>query len=103
MPLFTESDTKDYLENKRGITGLSNAELVDIHRMCEGLPLYLQYAAEVILSSDAKTDAIASLVPAEGGDILHYYELLWEEFERMGMGNAMHLCAAMACLRFSRA
>ena len=101
MPLFSASDTQDYLENKRGITGLSDAELVEIHRMCEGLPLYLQYAAEVILSSDTITGAIASLVPAEGGDILQYYELLWEEFEHFGMGSARHLCAAMACLRFS--
>ena len=101
MTLFTESETRDYLVNKRGITGLSNAEIVDIHRRCEGLPLYLQYAAEVILSSDAISDALASLVPAEGGDIRNYYELLWEEFERLGMGNAKHLCAAMACLRFS--
>ena len=101
MPLFTESETQDYLVNKRGISGLSHADFVDIHRKCEGLPLYLRYAAEIILSSGAVSDGIASLTPAPGGDIRNYYRLLWEEFDRVDMGNARHLCAVMACLRFS--
>ena len=101
MPLFSESETQDYLKNKRGISGLSHADIVDIHEKCEGLPLYLQYAAEVILSSDAVSNAIASLAPATGGDIRDYYGLLWEEFDRLGMAEARHLCAVMACLRFS--
>ena len=101
MPLFTKSETQDYLVNKRGISGLSHADIVDIHRKCEGLPLYLWYAAEIILSSDAGSDSIASLNPATDGDIRNYYRLLWEEFDRVEMGNARHLCAVMACLRFS--
>ena len=74
MPLFSESETQDYLKNKRGISGLSHADIVDIHKKCEGLPLYLQYAAEVISSSDAVSNAVASLAPATGGDIRDYYE-----------------------------
>lgn len=100
MPLFSESETQDYLENKRGISGLSHADIIDIHKKCEGLPLYLQYAAEIILSSEEVSDAIAALSPATGGDIRDYYGLLWEEFDLLGMANARHLCAVMACLRF---
>ena len=101
IPLFTESETQDYLVNKRGISGLSHADIADIHRKSEGLPLYLWYAAEIILSSGEVSDGIASLTPAPGGDIRNYYRLLWVEFDRVGMGNARHLCAVMACLRFS--
>ncbi len=101
MPLFSESETQDYLKNKRGISGLSHADIVEIHRKCEGLPLYLRYAAEIILSSDTISDAVVALSPATGGDIRNYYELLWAEFDRVGMGDARHLCAVMACLRFS--
>lgn len=101
MPLFEELETQDYLENKRGISGLSRAEILEIHKKSEGLPLYLRYAAEIILSSGAVTAAIASLAPATGGDIRNYYGLLWEEFDRVGMADARHMCAVMACLRFS--
>lgn len=101
MPLFSEYDTQDYLENKRGIPGLSHADIVDIHKKCEGLPLYLQYAAEIILSSTTVSDAIGSLASAMGGDIRNYYGLLWAEFDQVGRANASHLCAVMACLRFS--
>jgi len=101
MQLFSETETQDYLENKRGITGLSRADIVEIHKKSEGLPLYLWYAAEIILSNAAVSDAIASLAPATGGDIRNYYGLLWEEFDRVGMADARHLCAVMACLRFS--
>ena len=52
MPLFTVAETQDYLVNKRGISDLSNTDIVDIHRKCEGLPLYLRYVAEVIMSSE---------------------------------------------------
>ena len=101
MPLFTESETRDYLVNKRGISGLSHTDIVDLHRKCEGLPLYLRYAAEILLSGDTVPEGIASLTPATGGDIRNYYRLLWEEFDRVDMGNARHLCAVLACLRFS--
>jgi len=101
MPLFSEAETRDYLENKRGISDLSRADIVEIYKRCEGLPLYLRYAAEILISSESLTEAIASLTPASGGDIRNYYELLWDEFERVGMGEAKHLCAAMACMRFS--
>ena len=101
MPLFSESETQDYLNNKRGISRLSHADIVEIHKKCEGLPLYLRYAAEMILSSDTISEAIAVLSPATGGDIRNYYGLLWVEFDRVGMANARHLCAVMACLRFS--
>ena len=100
MPLFSVSETQDYLENKRGISGLSHADIADIHKKCEGLPLYLQYAAEIILSSEKVSDAIATLFPATGGDIRDYYGLLWEEFDRLGRADSRHLCAVMACLRF---
>ena len=101
MPLFTIAETQDYLVNKRGISGLSNTDIVHIHRKCEGLPLYLRYVAKIIMSSGTISDAIASLSPAADGDIRNYYGLLWEEFDRRGMGNARHLCAVMSCLRFS--
>ena len=101
MPLFSKSETQDYLMKKRGISGLSHADIVEIHKKCEGLPLYLRYAAEIILSSDTISNAIAALSPATGGDIRNYYGLLWEEFDRVGMADARHLCAVMACLRFS--
>jgi len=101
MSLFSEAETRDYLENKRGISGLSHADIVEIYKRCEGLPLYLRYAAEILISSESLAEAIASLTPASGGDIRNYYGLLWDEFERVGMGEAKHLCAAMACMRFS--
>ena len=101
MPLFSESEAQDYLNNKRRISRLSHADIVEIHKKCEGLPLYLRYAAEIILSSDTISEAIAVLSPATGGDIRNYYRLLWAEFDRVGMADARHLCAVMACLRFS--
>lgn len=101
MPLFSKSETQDYLENKRGISGLLHADIVEIYKKCEGLPLYLQYAAEIIISSDTVSEAIASIAPATGGDIRNYYGLLWTEFDRVGMAESRHLCAVMACLRFS--
>lgn len=101
MPLFSRSETQDYLENKREIQGLSNADIADIHRKCEGLPLYLQYAAEVLLSAEAVPDAVESLAPATDGNIQNYYRLLWEELDRAGASGARHLCGVMACLRFS--
>lgn len=101
MPLFSEAETGDYLENKRGISGLTYADIVELHKKSEGLPLYLRYAAEIIISSESLIHAIASLTPASGGDIRNYYGLLWDEFERVGMADAKHLCAVMACMRFS--
>ncbi|KMO86302.1 hypothetical protein AB840_08710 [Megasphaera cerevisiae DSM 20462] len=101
MPLFSEAETGDYLENKRGISGLTYADIVELHKKSEGLPLYLRYAAEIIISSESLIHAIASLTPASGGDIRNYYGLLWEEFERVGMADTKHLCVVMACMRFS--
>lgn len=101
MPLFSEAETEDYLCNKRGLSDLPHADIVEIHRKCEGLPLYLRYAAEILINSESKSEAIASLAPASEGDIRNYYRLLWEEFDRVGMADARHLCAVMACLRFS--
>ena len=101
MPLFSQSETQDYLENKRQISGLLHADIIDIHNKCEGLPLYLQYAAETLLAADVVSDAIDSLTPAEHGDIHNYYHFLWEEFDRLGVGDTRHLCAVMACMRFS--
>jgi len=98
MSLFSEAETRDYLENKRGISGLSHADIVEIYKRCEGLPLYLRYAAEILISSESLAEAIASLTPASGGDIRNYYGLLWDEFERVGMGEAKHLCAALCCI-----
>lgn len=101
MPLFSETETQNYLVNKRGISGLLRADIVEIQKKCEGLPLYLKYAAEILISGQSLTEALASLAPASGGDIRNYYEYLWNEFERAGRGNVKHLCAVMACLRFS--
>ena len=101
MPLFSEVETEDYLCNKRGLSDLSHADIVKIHRKCEGLPLYLWYVAEILISSESPKEALDSLVPAIGGDIRAYHGLLWEEFDRIGMGDARHLCAVMACLRFN--
>ena len=103
MPLFSESETQDYLKNKRGISGLSHADIVEIHRKCEGLPLYLRYAAEIILSSDTISDAVVALSPATGGDIRNYYELLWAEFDRVGMGDARHSVRCNGVLAIFRA
>lgn len=100
MPLFSKAETQDYLENRRGIQELSNADVTEIHTKCEGLPLYLQYTAEVLISTGSPKEAVASLAPATGGDIRNYYGHLWEEFDRVGMADARHLCAVMACLRF---
>ena len=101
MPLFSRSETRDYLENKRGITSLSNSQITHIHKKCEGLPLYLQYVAKEILFGDDSLDAIATLPPADGGDIRNYYGLLWEEIDQIGMKDARHLCGVLACLRFA--
>lgn len=101
MPLFSEAETEEYLCTKRGLSELSHADIVKVHRKCEGLPLYLWYVAEKLIASESPTETLDSLAPAAGGDIRRYYELLWEEFERVGMGEARHLCAVMACLRFS--
>jgi len=101
MPLFSEAETRDYLENKRAISGLTRADILKIYKKSEGLPLYLRYAAEILILSESLTEAINSLGPASGGDIRNYYGLLWDEFERVDMGEARHLCAVMACIRFS--
>ena len=101
MPLFSQSETQDYLENKRQIPSLLHADILNIHNKCEGLPLYLQYTAETLLSADSVSDAIDSLAPAGHGDIRNYYHLLWEEFDRVGATDTKHLCAVMSCLRFS--
>jgi hypothetical protein len=101
MPLFSKNETQDYLENKRNIIGLSNSDISEIHNKCEGLPLYLQYIAESLISSDSLKDDIVSLPPAIGGDIRKYYGLLWNEFEAVGMANTKHLCTIMACAYFS--
>ena len=101
MPLFSEAETSDYFKNKRGISKMSRPDVAEAHKKCEGLPLYLQYMAEILISSESISEAISTFSPASGGDIRNYYELLWEEFERDGMGKARHLCATMACLHFS--
>jgi hypothetical protein len=101
MPLFSQAEVRAYLEDKRGVSGLSHADVAEIFRKCEGLPLYLWYVAEILISSDSPREALASLEPAAGGNIRDYYGLLWEEFDRVGMGNPRHLCVVMACLRFS--
>jgi len=101
MPLFSFIETEEYLVNKRGLIELASSDIVEIYRKSEGLPLYLNYVSELLIGSDSITDAISSLSPASGGDIYKYYDLLWEEFERVGMANAKHLCAVMASLRFS--
>jgi hypothetical protein len=101
MPLFSEAETEEYLCKKRKLLGLSHADIVEIHRRCEGLPLYLRYAAQILIGSESTREAVASLAPASDGDILSYYDLLWDEFDRRGMGDSRHLCAVMACLRFS--
>lgn len=101
MPPFSESETFDYLVTKRAISGLSNADVLDLHNQSEGLPLHLRYTAEVLLASDCPSSAIASLSPANDGDIRQYYALLWQELDSVGSANARHLCAVMACLRFA--
>lgn len=101
MPLFSQAETRDYLENKRCISGLSHADIIEIHKKCEGLPLYERYVAEILTPSESLPEAIASLAPASGGDIRNYYGLLWDEFERVGMGEARHLCIVIACTRFN--
>lgn len=101
MPLFTKAETREYLVNKRGMASLSDSAIADIYTKSEGLPLYLQYAAEIILSGDESLDTVATLAPATGGDIRNYYELLWEEIDRIGMKNARHMCGVMGCLRFA--
>ena len=103
IPLFSEFETRNYLEEKRSLSGLSHADIAEVHKKCQGLPLYLRYAAEKILSSDPQPKTIAFLTPATDGDIRTYYELLWEEFEQVNETafSAKHLCSIMACLRFS--
>lgn len=101
MPPFSQSETRDYLVSKRGISGLSAADILDLHNRSEGLPLHLRYTAEVLLGSDSLSTAIASLSPANDGDIRQYYALLWQELDSVGSADARHLCAVMACLRFA--
>jgi hypothetical protein len=100
MPLFGPRETEAYLVEKRGINWLTRSQIAEIHSQSQGLPLYLSYVAERILAGESASDVVASLYPAVEGNIVQYYHFIWEEFERVGMGNARHLCAVMACLRF---
>ncbi|WP_244226772.1 AAA family ATPase [Paenibacillus protaetiae] len=100
MPLFTPRETESYLVERRGINWLTHPQIVEIQSQSQGLPLYLSYVAERILAGESTSDIVASLYPAVEGNIVRYYHFIWEEFERVGMGNARHLCAVMACLRF---
>ena len=101
MPPFSRSDIHDYFTNKRGIPGLSHADIVELHKKSQGLPLHLRYTAEVLLSNDPPSAAIAALSPAISGDIRNYYAVLWDELDSVGSGTARHLCAVTACLRFA--
>jgi len=101
MPLFSESETENYLVNKRGIADLSRSDIVEIQNKSRGLPLYLNYMAEKILASNESASSHISSSPLVEGDIRNYYGMLWDGFDRRGMVNAKHLCVIMSCLRFS--
>ena len=100
MPMFSESETEDYLKNKRGILDLTQSDILDIQTKSQGLPLYLNYLAEKIISSDEPVANIIAATPIAEGNIRSYYELLWENFERTNLRNARHLCVIMSCVRF---
>ena len=101
MPLFSEAETEEYLCKRRDLSGLTRADIVEIHRKCEGLPLYLRYAAKILIGSVSMSGAVASLAPASDGDIRSYYHILWDETDRPGMGATRLLYGVMAWLRFS--
>jgi len=100
LPLFTFAQTREYLVEKRRLTGLSEEQIQEIHRKSEGLPLYLRYIAERISEIDDVTAELGRITIIPEGDIKNYYEMLWGEFESFGKGNVRHLCGVLSCLRF---
>jgi hypothetical protein len=100
LPLFTLSQTREYLVEKKQLTGLSEEQIQEIHQKSEGLPLYLRYIAERISEVDDVTAELERIPLIPEGDIKNYYEMLWQEFESVGKGKVQHLCGVLACLRF---
>lgn len=100
LPLFTISQIREYLVEKKQLTGLSEEQIQEIHQKSEGLPLYLRYIAERISEVDDVTAELERIPLIPEGDIKNYYEMLWQEFESFGKGKVLHLCGVLACLRF---
>jgi hypothetical protein len=87
LPLFTLAPTREYLVEKKQLTGLSEEQIQEIHRKSEGIPLYLRYIAEKISEVDDVTAELGQIPRIPEGDIKNYYEMLWQEFESLGRGN----------------
>lgn len=100
LPLFYPSQTEEYLVEKLGLTSLDQETIHEIHRICEGLPIYLKYISELIKSSDSIENIINNLTPIANGNIKEYYNYIWDEFEQFGRGKVRYLCDILACLRF---
>jgi hypothetical protein len=97
-PYFTMQQTEEYLVNKIRLKTLDAKHIREIHKKSEGLPIYLRYIAEKIVKSDDFTNEMVNFPSIPEGNIKHYYELLWQEFEKKG--KVRHLCGVLACLRF---
>ena len=99
IPLFTVAETRTFLEEKHGLA-LDEAWINRIHQKSEGLPLYLRYVASWLREHAGDPATLEAMPEAGDGDIRNYYERLWADFDREGMGYARHLCGVLAALRF---
>ena len=99
MPLFSQEETRIYID--RCGLAVSDSAIAQIHEKSCGLPLYLQYLAEIVATADEPNTAIKTIPAAANGDIRSYYEMLWAAFDAEEMGDAKYLSAILCSLRFS--
>ena len=100
MPLFSQEETRIYVIDRCGLA-VSDKAIAQIHEKSCGLPLYLQYLAEMVATADELDTAIEAIPAAANGDIRSYYEMLWTAFDAEKMGDAKYLSAVLCSLRFS--
>ena len=92
MPLFSQEETRIYVIDRCGLA-VSDKAIAQIHGKSCGLPLYLQYLAEMVATADELDTAIEAIPAAANGDIRSYYEMLWTAFDAEKMGDAKYLSA----------
>lgn len=100
VPSFTLNLSREYLVDKKGLKQLNDKQIQEIHNKSEGLPLYLSYIASRISNVDNIEAELQHIPLIPEGDIEHYYEALWAEFESAGKGMIRYLCGVLGCLKF---
>lgn len=100
MPLFSQSETNCYVEEKRGLS-LTKEQLRVVHEKSGGLPLCLAYLSELIDEPEDLALLLDELPNAVDGDIKTYYQMLWSTFEAEGWNDAKYVSSVLCQLRFS--